>query len=123
MGRVGVAGIDESRAANQLRGPPNLIGGFSQSNSSRILWNFHDATMVTVNNSFNGAALAPGADLKLLGGGMNGMVAVHSISQQDAEIRRFNYTGYLPVVPEPSAGVLAVVAALVLGTWQRLRRV
>lgn len=103
--------------------PPNLIGGFSQANSSKILWNLYDASSVTVNNSFNGALLAPGADLQVLGGGMNGTVAVHSLSNQNAEIRRFNYTGYVPVVPEPSSGVLLAAAALVLGGWYRLRKV
>jgi choice-of-anchor A domain-containing protein len=104
-----------------LVAPPNLIGGFSQANSSKILWNLYDATQITVNNSFSGALLAPGADLQLLGGGMNGTVAVHSLSNQNAEIRRFNYTGYVPPVPEPSTAVLAGIAAGSLLVW-RLRR-
>jgi choice-of-anchor A domain-containing protein len=107
-----------------FQAPPNMLGGFNQNNASRILWNLHDAALVNVNNSFNGALLAPGADLKLSGGGMNGTVAVHSVSQQDAEIRRFNYTGYLPTppvpVPEPSTGLLAVLAAAVVCGWRRL---
>lgn len=97
--------------AVSLVAPPNMIGGFSQANSPRILWNFYDATQVTVNNSFNGALLAPYADLKLLGGGINGSVAVDSFSAQNAEVRRFNFTGYTPNVPEPSSLLLAACGA------------
>ena len=35
--------------------PPNMIGGFNQGNSAKILWNLYDATQVTTNNTFNGA--------------------------------------------------------------------
>ena len=105
-----------------LQAPPNLIGGFSQANSSRILWNFSDATEITVNNTFNGALLAPHADLIALGGGLNGTVAVHSLSNHNAEIRRFNYTGYVPAVPEPSSYVLAAMAALAMIPWACRRR-
>ena len=103
-----------------FQAPPNLIGGFNQPNSSKIIWNLSNATLVTVNNSFNGALLAPGADLKVLGGGMNGTVAVQSISQQNAEIRDFTYHGYLPPVPEPSSFVLAAMG--LAGIVMRVRR-
>jgi choice-of-anchor A domain-containing protein len=102
--------------------PPNIIGGFNQANSSKILWNLTEATNVSVNNSFNGALLAPLADLKVLGGGMNGTVAVASISQQSAEIRDFTYTGYLPPVPEPSSIVLAGLAGVGMIAWRWRRR-
>ncbi len=98
-----------------LVAPPNLNGGFSQANSSHILWNMINATQVTVNNSFSGALLAPHADLKLLGGGINGSVAVESLSNQSAEIRRFTYTGYLPTVPEPSSLLLAATGICLAG--------
>jgi choice-of-anchor A domain-containing protein len=100
-----------------LQAPPNLIGGFSQNNSNRILWNFSNATEISVNNTFNGALLAPHADLIALGGGLNGTVAVHSLSNHNAEIRRFNYTGYVPPVPEPAGNVLAGMAVLMMIPW------
>lgn len=96
-----------------LIAPPNIIGGFNQANSSRILWNLYDATDVVINNSFNGALLAPYASLDLQGGGMNGSVAVDSIDM-DAEVRLNLYTGYLP---EP-----ATMALLGLGGLVALRR-
>lgn len=101
--------------------PPNMIGGFNQGNSSKILWNLYDATQVAVNNSFNGALIAPDADLQVLGGGINGTVAVRSLSQQGAQVRRFTYTGYLPPVPEPSTFVLAAIASLA-GVWRVWRK-
>ncbi len=99
-----------------LQAPPNLLGGFSQPNSSRIIWNFFDATLVTTNNTFNGALLAPDADLQILGGGVNGSVVVNSISLQQAEIRRFTYTGY---VPTPGAAALAALAGLAASRRRR----
>lgn len=98
-----------------LSAPPNLIGGFNQANSSKIIWNFYDTTSLTINNSFNGAVLAPNADLKLLGGGINGTVFVNSISQMNAEIRANTYNGFIPA---PSAASLLVLA----GTFARRRR-
>ena len=86
---------DTSGNAN-FAAPPNIIGGFNQNNASRIVWNIPAATSVIVNNSFNGALLAPSADLQLLGGGINGTVVVDSVSAQNAEIRRFTYAGAIP---------------------------
>src|SRR5262249_12958472 len=60
-------GADGSGLVNFVA-PPNMIGGFSQSNSAHIIWNFYDATTVKVNNTFNGAILALNADFQLLGG-------------------------------------------------------
>lgn len=96
--------------------PPNLIGGFNQANSGKILWNIPNATNVTVGNSFNGAILAPNADLKLLSGAINGTVVVNSISQQSAEIRRSTYTGYIPA---PGAMGLLGLAGLVASRRRR----
>lgn len=104
-----IINVSSTAGLIDLISPPNIIGGFNQANSSRILWNFFDATSVIINNSFNGALLAPGADLKLLGGGINGAVAVNNISQQSAEIRRFNYTGYIPA---PGASSILAAAGL-----------
>ncbi|MEM9083651.1 MAG: choice-of-anchor A family protein [Planctomycetota bacterium] len=95
--------------AVDLSAPPNLIGGFNQQNSARILWNFVDATAITINNNFNGTILAPDATLSVNGGGINGSVVVDSILVQDAEIRLNLYTGF---IPSPSASALFGCAGL-----------
>lgn len=99
-----------------LIAPPNILSDFSQANSSRILWNFFDADIVNINNSFSGALLAPGADLRLSGGGINGSVVVDNISQMDAEIRRFNYTGFIPA---PGAAATMLLGGLVAARRRR----
>lgn len=103
--------LHDGSGAVDLVAPPNIIGDFNQANSSRILWNFGDATSVTVNNSFNGALFATDATLSVLGGGINGAVVVDSLDLQNAEIRLGTYTGYLPapgsLLPLAFAGALA----------------
>lgn len=96
-----------------LTAPPNIIGGFSQANSSRIIWNFVDASQITVGNSFSGALLAPDAALSVTSGGINGTVIVDSITAQDAEIRLNLYTGYVPA-PGTAGLVLGVSGLLAL---------
>lgn len=96
--------------------PPNLIGGFSQANSSRILWNFTNTSTLLVNNTFNGAVLALDADLQLTGGAINGSVAVNSVSVQNAEIRRSNYGGFIPT---PGASALLTMAGFAAARRRR----
>jgi choice-of-anchor A domain-containing protein len=119
-----VLNVTSNTGAINLVAPPNLLGGFSQSNSSRIIWNFLDATDISVNNTFNGALLATNADLKVLGGGVNGSVVVNSVSALNAEIRRFNYNGWLPesdpsIIPLPGAGAMGFAGVLALGARRR----
>jgi choice-of-anchor A domain-containing protein len=94
-----------------LTAPPNLIGGFSQNNASRILWNFYDAETLIVNNNLSGAVLAPDATLYLNGGGINGTVIVDEVAALNAEVRRHTYQGVL--IPAPGAAALATLAGLV----------
>jgi choice-of-anchor A domain-containing protein len=107
-----IINVTSAAGVVDLIAPPNIIGGFNQANSSRILWNMPDATSLLVNNSFNGAVIAPFADLVLSGGGMNGAVAVNSISAQNAEIRNHVYNGYFQI-PAPGAASLLGIAGLV----------
>lgn len=120
-----ILNVTSNNGVINLVAPPNLIGGFNQNNSSKILWNFIDATEITVNNTFNGALIAPDADLRILGGGVNGSVVVDSISFQNAEIRRHTYTGWLPpeddtpMIPLPTGGAMALAGMLAIGARRR----
>ena len=120
-----ILNVTSNNGVIDLVAPPNLLGGFNQNNSSKILWNFVDATEITVNNTFNGALIAPDADLRILGGAINGTVVVGSISQQDAEIRRHTYTGWLPpqdeppVIPLPAGGAMAMAGLFAIGARRR----
>ncbi len=57
IGSADTVVINVSGANVNFQSPPNMIGGFSQTNSTKILWNLPGATQVTVNNSFSGALL------------------------------------------------------------------
>lgn len=86
-----------SGGAANFQAPPNMVGAFSQANSSRIVWNFINTTSLTINNNFNGMVLATDANLALLGGGINGTVIVDNVSAMNAEIRSATFQGgYLP---------------------------
>ncbi len=77
---------------------------------------FFDASSVLVNNSFRGALVAPNAALQVLGGGIDGSVAVDRITAQNAEIRSSVYTGYIPA---PGAASLCVLAGAVAARRRR----
>lgn len=109
--------IHDGTGVVNLTAPPNIIGGFNQANSSRILWNFGDATSIISNNSMNGAVLATEAELVLNGGGINGTVIVDSISLQGAEIRGNIYTG---IVPTP--GTVSLMGLAGMCAMRRTRR-
>jgi len=109
---------DNAQGLVDFISPPNLIGGFNQGNSGRILWNLVDAEILEVGNSFNGAILAPGADLRLRSGGINGTVVVDSVSVMNAEIRRHTFDA--PLVPAPGAGLVLVLAGA-MGSMRRRR--
>jgi choice-of-anchor A domain-containing protein len=113
-----ILNVESDNGLVDLIAPPNIIGGFNQANSSRILWNFFDATSVVVNNTFNGAVLAPLADLQVLGGGINGSVVVDNVSAQNAEIRRFTYTGYTPE-PGSAMSLLALAGSALYSARRR----
>ena len=90
--------------------PPNLIGGFNQNNSTRIVWNFLNTTELNINNSFNGMVLATDAELNLFGGGLNGSVFVDSVATMNAEIRLHTYTG---AIPTPGSLALLSISGIV----------
>jgi choice-of-anchor A domain-containing protein len=112
-----------SGGAANFAAPPNFVGGLNQANSSRIVWNFLNTTSLTVNNNFNGMILATMADLKLLGGGINGTVIVDNVSVMNAEIRRSTFGDFdLVVVPLPPAGWAGLTLLAGLAGVRAVRR-
>ena len=109
---INVDGASSAGTIN-LTAPPNIIGGFNQANSARIVWNFINTTDLIINNSFNGMILATDAHLDLNGGGINGSVFVDS-ADLAAEVRLNTYQG---AVPAPAS-----LALLGLGIAASARR-
>lgn len=106
-----------SAGAASFAAPPNFVGGLNESNSGRIVWNFLNTSTLTVNNNFNGMILAPDADLRLRGGGINGTVIVDNVSEMNAEVRLNLFQGDIVLVPLPSAafaglGLLGAIAGV-----------
>ena len=112
-----VINVDASASggAINLNAPPNIIGGFNQANSSRIVWNFINTDSIAINNSFNGMILATDAELTLSGGGINGSVFVDSANLA-AEVRLNTYAG---VVPSSSSMALLAVGGVLSSTRRR----
>lgn len=71
-----------------------------------VIWNFYEATTLSIAAAFNASILAPLADAIVTGGGINGTVVVGSL-EQHSEIRPPLFTPDIPTeVPLPGAFVL-----------------
>lgn len=96
------------------------------SNAGKILWNFYEATSITLNSQFIGSILAPYADITAQSL-MTGSIVANSITTT-AEIHlptggdRTPYDGPTPpeAVPEPSTNALLLLAGA--GLWLLHRR-
>ncbi len=105
----------------------NFLGGSAQAIATKTIWNFYDATSLTLNSQFGGSILATGATLKN-SNNIEGGVYVNQL-QQSGEIHQQAYTGSWPTgpqgnatpVPEP-ASLALVVAALGAAAAARRRR-
>ncbi len=99
----------------------NFVDDFtSQTVLPYIIWNFHDATTINLNNSnFSGALLAPNATL-LNNNTIQGSVFVQNFGENSsngmkAEVHTPLYQGYVPnapTVPEPAGLAMAGIATL-----------
>ena len=84
----------------------NFVGNWtSQFARANVIWNFIDATSISIDRQFFGAVLAPGATLTN-STSIEGSVFVGAFIQR-GEVHLPSYTGF---VPAPGAIVLAAVA-------------
>ena len=97
----------------------NFLANSSQKLASNIIWNFYNATSLSISNSFGGSILAPNASLtnynEIWGG-----VYVDSLTQKGS-INLASFGGVLPAVPEPQSYLLLSLGAVVL-YWRHRRR-
>lgn len=99
----------------------NFLGGSAQALGKQLLWNFYDATNITINNQWGGSLLATGA---LLTNKQNieGGVFVNELHQR-GEIHLQAFNGKLPAeVPEPGMLVILATGLCLIAVTSRRRR-
>ena len=106
----------------------NFLAGSAQSAATKLLWNFYEATALTVSAEFGGTVLAPLANVTT-SASIDGTLIANNVTQ-NGEMHQYAYSGVLPVassgasgaaaaVPEPAPLTLALAGALLL--WGRAR--
>ena len=102
----------------------NFLANSSQKLASNIIWNFYNATQISLNkislnSQFGGSILAPNASLTNYNE-INGGVYVNSLTQR-ASINLATFNGVLPAVPEPETYLLLGLGGALL-FWRHQRR-
>lgn len=98
----------------------NFLGDL-QNNETKVLFNFYEATSLTLNSNFRGTVYAPFADVVQNGSNVDGGVIARNFSQ-NAEVHALTFDAFLPFtpIPEPSSAALFLTAAT-LATLRRRR--
>lgn len=94
----------------------NFVGGWNTAFArANVIWNFYEATSISLDRAFNGAILAPKAHLSN-STNIDGSVFVSSFAQS-GEVHLPTYTGF--VIPTPGAAVLALAGLVVAARRRR----
>lgn len=91
----------------------NMVGGFNVGNASKIIWNFFEATNLSINRNFFGAILAPKATLSN-STAIEGSVFTDTFNQ-NGEVHLPNFSGNIP-----APGVLTLAGfGMIVATRRR----
>ncbi len=98
----------------------NFLGGSAKTVASNVIWNFYNATSITLGTEFGGSIL--GTDAKLTNyGNIEGVVMVNTLDQR-GEIHYANFTGTVPSVPEPETYAMMLGGLALMAGIARRRR-
>ena len=112
---INVDALDVDISANFLDSAATKYG-------SKILWNFYDATDVTINRQFGGTVLAAGASFANYQD-IEGDVLVKTLDQHgELHLDPFNGNIPTPPVPEPETYAMLMAGLGILGSVVRRRR-
>ena len=102
----------------------SISGNFNQDNST-VLFNFFEATNLTIGATFGFGILAPNADIVASSGGNDGVVVGRNITQniEFRPLNNQNFTGNLPVqvsaIPLPAPALMLIAGLLSLFALRR----